>query len=236
MNYLTQYYKNLSEQLQEKINNLENILVEYKQKTINGVPVTPVVIQDIDRDTESFVIRPAKGKGAAREKTGTIPTTGAFPQFGASEQEQYVDTIGSQRLEPENPIRSAFGGGPPIEVDARQIKMDKPEKGHNVRGAGLKKWKKEMAQSAAETQKPSDQREEVPTTARTTRAQAIRDAEKRDIIKSVKANAIRKAQEAEAEARRKAQIHGNMDGDADFDGADAAQRIANMAKEKGWNS
>jgi hypothetical protein len=236
MNYLTNYYKNLSEQLQEKINNLENILVEYKQKTIKGVPVTPVVIQDIDRDTESFVIRPAKGKGAAREKTGILPTTGAFPQFTPTQQAQYVDTIGSPRLEPNNPIRSAYGGGPPIEVDVRQIKMDKPEKGHNVRGAGLKRWKKEMAQSAAEIQKPWNEREEIPTTARTTRAQAIRDAQKRDIVKGVQANAIRKAQQAEAEARLKAQTQGDLDGDADFDGADAAQRISNMAKEKGWNS
>jgi len=41
MNYLTNYYKNLSEQLQAKVNNLQNLLNEVKiTKVVNGKAVT----------------------------------------------------------------------------------------------------------------------------------------------------------------------------------------------------
>ncbi len=204
MNYLTNYYKTLSEQLQEQVNHLENILIEAKKKMVvdkktgRKVEVKKVVLKDVDPNNDSFVISQTKGKGAARERTGSLPMTGAFPQFGSSIEAQYVDAINSPRLEPENPISTSYGGGSPIEVDASQIRMDPREKGRNVKGAGKKRQKEEMARSAAETRKPYDQREEVPTTARNTRGEAVFAGGKERMRKVVLANAIKKAQAMEA--------------------------------------
>ncbi len=48
MNYLTNYYKNLSEQLQEKINNLQKLLETKDEDTVE------VTIHDSDRDEGEF--------------------------------------------------------------------------------------------------------------------------------------------------------------------------------------
>jgi hypothetical protein len=47
MNYLTNYYKNLSEQLQEELNNLENVILEYRKTKTQRVDIT-----DIENDGE----------------------------------------------------------------------------------------------------------------------------------------------------------------------------------------
>ena len=40
MNYLTNYYKNLSEQLQEKVNHLQNLLEEYPKNKVKGMKLS----------------------------------------------------------------------------------------------------------------------------------------------------------------------------------------------------
>jgi hypothetical protein len=206
MNYLTNYYKNLSEQLQEQINHLENILVEYRlkkrvdKKSRSGkkVAVRDVVLQDMYDD--QFEVTPAKGKGAARERTGMMPATGVFPQFGVNQEQGYVVDTAAPYMTDDNPIKAALRGGGSIEADASQISMNPRERGRNVRGAGKKKLKKEIAIAREESKKPYSQRRQDASSrdTRMIRNETIRAGQQERVRKSVLANAIRRAQDMEA--------------------------------------
>jgi hypothetical protein len=205
MNYLTNYYKNLSEQLQEQVNYLENILIEAKKKMVvdkkTGRKVEVKKVQLLDIDGGNFDIAPAKGKGAARERTGTLPTSGAFPQFGTNQEQGYVIDVRAPYMTPDNPIKAALRvSGDPIEVDASQISMNPRERGRNVRGAGKKKLKKEIAIAREELKKPYSQRRQDASSrdTRQTRNETIRGGQQERVKRSVLANAISRAQDMEA--------------------------------------
>jgi len=70
MNYLTNYYKNLSEQLQEKVNHLQNLISEAQKETED------VIIDDAERDEGEYHPtlqgRLAKGKGSKRGRQVNI--------------------------------------------------------------------------------------------------------------------------------------------------------------------
>jgi hypothetical protein len=82
MNYLTNYYKNLSEQLQEKVNYLEKIILEAQRETEH------VIIDDAETEegeyTPTLQGRLAKGKGAKRGRQVDIEPGDAIP--GESKQ------------------------------------------------------------------------------------------------------------------------------------------------------
>jgi len=206
MNYLTNYYKNLSEQLQEKVNHLENVLVEYQLKTRANkqsrtgerIPVRDVVLQDMYDD--QFEVSPAKGKGAARERTGMMPATGVFPQFGINQEQDYVIDTAAPYMTDDNPIKRALRHGGSIEADASQISMNPRERGRNVRGAGKKKLKKEIAIAREESKKPYSERRRDASSrdTRMVRNETIRAGQQEKTRKAVLANAIRRAQEMEA--------------------------------------
>ena len=82
MNYLTNYYKNLSEQLQEKVNFLNQAILEAQRETED------VIIDDAEReegeDIPTLQGRLAKGKGAKRGRQVDIEPGRAIP--GESKQ------------------------------------------------------------------------------------------------------------------------------------------------------
>lgn len=148
MNYLTNYYKNLSEQLQERVNKLEQMIKEAKTVMVD--------VDDIEGTPGERIIvgRLASGKGA--QKTRTVYFD---PEIGRDMQD-YHD--------------AAKPGAEPIEVDAKEIEMEPREKAGNVRGAGLKKAKKEEAIHGAELKKPYGEREPISFEARKARAEALK--------------------------------------------------------------
>ena len=75
MNYLSQYYKNLSEQLQEKITNLEYVLEEDKMKYIT-------THTQAQRDLENDAMNPSGGKSnKQKRKDFEDEVTGKKPVF-----------------------------------------------------------------------------------------------------------------------------------------------------------
>ena len=77
MNYLSQYYKNLSEQMQEKIKNLEYLLKEEEMKYIN----TKTQAQ---RDLENDAMNPSGGKSnRQKRKDFEDEVSGKKPVFSA---------------------------------------------------------------------------------------------------------------------------------------------------------
>ncbi len=89
MNYLTNYYKNLCEQLQEKLNYLEKEILEAKRET------EYVIIDDAEKEegeyTPTLQGRIAKGKGAKRGKQVDIEPGHAIP--GESKQTEIHHAI-----------------------------------------------------------------------------------------------------------------------------------------------
>ena len=82
MNYLTNFYKNLCEQLQAKVNYLEQTILEGQKDTED------VIIDDAETEegeyTPTLIGRIAKGKGAKRGRTVKIEPGNAIP--GESKQ------------------------------------------------------------------------------------------------------------------------------------------------------
>ena len=82
MDYLTNYYKNLCEQLQAKVNYLEQTILEAQRSTED------VIIDDAETDegeyTPTLIGHLAKGKGSKRGRTVKIEPGNAIP--GESKQ------------------------------------------------------------------------------------------------------------------------------------------------------
>jgi len=167
MDYLTNYYKNLSEQLQEKVNNLEQLL-EYRQKRtvyLDVVDVDPYTGEDVPRiiGTEVTAQGNPLGKGARKEQTFSV-----YPGMGAirnvPDQEYHTREIVSNSGRPtvkDNPIYASMKGkGPAIEVGSGEIFQDTSDmriRGGSVPGTGKKLRKKNLAIALAqiEAQKAS---------------------------------------------------------------------------------
>ena len=165
MNYLTNYYKNLSEQLQEELNNLENVILEYRKTKTQKVR-----IDDIENDGEEVPLihgtvvtkkgNPA-GKGAAKDKAVAFyPGMGSMPNYGGAsvqndvaDAEEVIADWGRPTVE-NNPIYASLKGkGPAQDVSRRELFNPSrfgPDRGHNRPGTGQKAKKKAQAIRSAE--------------------------------------------------------------------------------------
>jgi hypothetical protein len=158
MNYLTNYYKNLSEQLQEQVNHLENLILEYRKTRTQRVD-----IHDVERTGEDVPMlhgvvvtkkgNPA-GKGAAKQKPVVFyPGMGAMPNYpGAKHGQDEIDawetiTDSGRPTVEGNPIyANLMGKGPAQEVVRGEISSgEKRRRGHSVKGTGQKEKKKKEA-------------------------------------------------------------------------------------------
>ena len=161
MNYLTTYYKNLSEQLQEQINNLEHMILEYHKTKTQRVD-----INDIENDGEEVPLihgrvvtkkgNPA-GKGAAKEKdVAFYPGMGSMPNYGKgvpsgtdeADAEEAIADWGRPTVD-NNPIYANLIGKGPAQ-DVRRAELFNPSrfgsnKGGSVPGTGQKAKKKAQA-------------------------------------------------------------------------------------------
>ena len=160
MNYLTNYYKNLSEQLQEQVNQLENLILEYRKTKTQHVDIV-----DVERGYRGeapllhgrIVTKKGNpaGKGAAKERNvGFYPGMGSMPNYPGNDEADAEETIydwGRPSVE-NNPIyANLIGKGPAQEVKRGEIfDTDINRKGGSVKGTGKKVQKKEKAIRMAE--------------------------------------------------------------------------------------
>jgi len=159
MNYITNYYKNLSEQLQEQVNHLENLILEYRKTKTQRVD-----IDDIERGHEEVPLihgrivtkqgNPA-GKGAAKERAvGFYPGMGSMPNYRGNDEadaEEAIADWGRPTVD-NNPIYANLAGKGPAQ-DVRRADIFDTEtnrKGGSVKGTGKKARKKAKAIRSAE--------------------------------------------------------------------------------------
>ena len=160
MNYLTNYYKNLCEELEQKINYLESHLNEARKamnvKTGQRVPVRRVDVQDFDpytgEDVPMMMGQYADGRGKGAQKTREVQfyPGDAVPNLTRSQESEaaYVLT---------DPGANTWGGnetfskaisrsGSPLDIVASELSEIRPRKaGSAARGRGKKAMKKKMA-------------------------------------------------------------------------------------------
>jgi hypothetical protein len=163
MNYLTNYYKNLSEQLQEQVKQLEYLILEYRKTETQHVSA-----HDVERTGEDVPMihgrvvtkkGNAAGKGAAKEKNvGFYPGMGTMPNYpGAQHSQDEIDawdTIsnsGRPTVEGNPIFANLMGQGSPLEVKRNEIfDTEERRRGNSEKGTGKKAMKKEKAIRAAE--------------------------------------------------------------------------------------
>lgn len=160
MSYLTNYYKNLCEELEQKINYLESHLNEARKamnvKTGQMVPVRRVDVQDFDPYTGEGVpmmlgqYADGRGKGAQKTREVQFYPGDAVPNLTRSQEDEaaYVLT---------DPGANTWGGndtfskaisrsGSPLDIVASELSEIRPRKaGSAARGRGKKAMKKKMA-------------------------------------------------------------------------------------------
>lgn len=168
MNYLTNYYKNLSEQLQEQVNQLENLILEYRKTKTQRVDVHDV--ENTGEDAPMLHGRvvtkmgnPA-GKGAAKERSVSFYPSDAFKTiknypYQESDAWETIANWGRPSVE-NNPIYANLRGkGPALEVDSREIVTGQERgirgKGGSEKGKGKKAAKKREAMRKAGQQNES---------------------------------------------------------------------------------
>ena len=173
MNYLTNYYKNLSEQLQEKVNHLEQLL-EYRKKStvhLDVVDVDPYTGEDVPRIIGTEVTKKGNplGKGARKEKTfSTYPGMGAIKNMGSDQEALAWETVSDwgRPTVKDNPIYASLKGkGPAIEVGSGEIFQDTSDmriRGGSVPGTGKKLRKKNLAIALAQIQAQKTSRDLHP--------------------------------------------------------------------------
>lgn len=156
MNYLTNYYKNLSEQLQEKVNHLEQLLEYQTKKTtyLDVVDVDPYTGESVPRIIGTEVTKKGNplGKGAKKTQTVSIyPGMGAIKSMGSDQEELAWETVsdwGNPTVE-NNPIYAGMmGKGPALEVGTSELFKDTTDlrrKGGSEPGMGKKAKKKDLA-------------------------------------------------------------------------------------------
>lgn len=154
MDYLTKYYKNLSEQLQEQVIQLENVLLEYRKKAISHVDIHDVENTRDDSPMLHGRIVTKKGnpagKGAAKEKNIAFYSgMGSMPNYPGDDVADAWETItnsGRPTVE-NNPIyANLMGKGSPQEVRTAEIfDNERRRRGHSEKGKGQKARKKKIA-------------------------------------------------------------------------------------------
>jgi len=130
MNYLTNYYKNLSEQLQEQVNHLEALLEKVKTRLIDVEDV-----EHVGQGEYTIVGRIADGGGKGAQKTRGVYFE---PEIGRP-MKDYRD--------------AAKIGAEPIEVPENELNIEPRSKGHHVPGRGKKAIKKALAIAKAERER-----------------------------------------------------------------------------------
>jgi hypothetical protein len=160
MDSLTNYYRNLCEQLQQQVDYLEN-LFEYRTTKTQRVD-----IHDIERGHEDVPLihgrvvtkkGNAAGKGAAKERNvGFYPGMGSMPNYGRAGQDEAdawetISNSGNPTAE-NNPIfANLMGKGPAQDVRRAEIfNTERNRKGGSVKGTGKKAQKKAKAIRSAE--------------------------------------------------------------------------------------
>jgi len=126
MNYLTNYYKNLSEQLQEQVNHLEALLAEANTRLVDVGDV-----EHVGQGEYTIVGKIADGKGKGAQKTRGV---------------YFEPEIGRPMSDYHNAARI---GAEPIEVPENELNYEPHSKGHHVHGRGKKSIKKALAVAKA---------------------------------------------------------------------------------------
>jgi len=170
MNYLTNYYKNLAESLQEQVNELENLILEYKKSRTQRVDIHDV--EDKGEDAPMIHGRvvtkkgnPA-GKGAAKERSVSFYPSQAFktiqnyPGHQEGDAWDIISNAGRPTIE-NNPIYANLRAkGPALEVKRGDIvagleRGEPRPKGGHEKGKGKKTAKKREAMRKAGQQNES---------------------------------------------------------------------------------
>ena len=163
MNYLTNYYKNLSEQLQEELNNLENVILEYRKTKTQRVDIDDIenVGEEVPMIHGRVVTKKGNpaGKGKAKDKAVAFyPGMGAMPNYsgGGTDEADAEEAIADwgRPTADNNPIWASMMGRGPAQ-DVRRAELFDPrrfgsDKGGSVPGTGQKAKKKAQAIRSAE--------------------------------------------------------------------------------------
>ena len=124
MNYLTTHYKNLAEQLQEKVNHLQNLISEAQKETED------VIIDDAERDEGEYHPtlqgRLAKGKGQKKGRQVNIEPGRAIP--GVSKETEISDA--HELADDEADKNNIYKTGKAIKVNKSEIKRVQEKVNH----------------------------------------------------------------------------------------------------------
>jgi hypothetical protein len=171
MNYLTNYYKNLSEQLQEQVNQLEALIAEAKRvdpKTGKAISTREIRVTDYLSDSGEDVplvmgeYADGKGKGAQKTKEVRMYPGRAFLDIPDAHSEfKLAQDLGSDNPSTppsENPIHQAIMTGKTMDVNPGEVREVSGKKGGSRPGSGKKAMKKRLAINAARfNQNPTGQ-------------------------------------------------------------------------------
>ena len=158
MDYITNYYKNLSEQLQDQINNLENLILEYRRTKTRNVRVDDIENTGEDAPLIHGTVVTKKGnpagKGAAKTNpVGFFPGMGSMPNYrgdDVADAEEAIADWGRPDAANNALYASMLGRGPAPEVARGEIfDTERSQKGGSVKGTGQKAKKKAAAIRAA---------------------------------------------------------------------------------------
>jgi hypothetical protein len=162
MNYLTNYYKNLSEQLQEQINQLEALIAEAKRvdpKTGKTISTREIKVTDYISDSGEEVplvigqYSDGKGKGAQKTKEVRMYPGRAFLDIPDSYSEfKLAQDLGSDNPSTppsENPIHQSFMTDKSMVINPNEVWEVSGKKGGSRPGSGKKAMKKRLAINAA---------------------------------------------------------------------------------------
>ena len=168
MNYLTSYYKNLCENLQEQLNHLQAVIAEARKMTkdvrdVNTgkmVPTRSVEVQDWLENDSRYERMPTvwgqytdnKGKGSQKNRRVSFIPGNSLPGVSRAKEIEDAEELGQNWAGPpgENVFMQGIQmGASPLDVRASEIEEIR-ERGHHKKGSGKKHQKKKMAQIRAE--------------------------------------------------------------------------------------
>ena len=168
MDYLTNYYKNLCEQLQEQVNHIEAVLAEARRMTrdvmdVNTgkmVPTRQVEVQDWLENDSGYERMPTvwgqytdnRGKGSQKNRKVSFIPGNSLPGVVRVKEIEDAEELGHNWGAPpgENVFMQGIQiGASPLDVRASEIEEIR-DRGNNRKGSGKKYQKKLLAQIRAE--------------------------------------------------------------------------------------
>lgn len=100
MNYLTNYYKNLSEQLSYRVKLLENYLYEMNTQIASGEPAPEAEVTDVAAGTVTFDNPTSRDVDSQEFRRGSPPHPGKEPERRDGEtEEQFQERLRLYRLQ-----------------------------------------------------------------------------------------------------------------------------------------